>query len=321
MGYPSNVKILVTGCLGFVGYKLSEMLTSKGHEVHGVDGMEEAAYSALSRIQNLDQLRQRTNFYFHQDSWPSLEGSKILAKSDFDTVVNLAALPGLNTSWIEPEKIFRSNVALVQDILNSISNSESRTHFVHASTSSVYGSRVPNDENGALQPVSPYGISKMAAEQLIDIYKPNLKQKPTVLRLFSLYGPGQRADMGYYRFIDQALRGEPLTIAGSLKQTRRNTFIDDAARAFVSIIEDKIDGTYNVVGDEEVSLKEAVHTIVKISGHSGNIQVIPARKGEQSSTNGSNLRLKTETGWAPKVSFEIGIQRQFEWQRSLPLGE
>lgn len=311
------MKILITGSLGFIGFRLCEMLLQRGHQVHGVDGMEDAGYSLEARLKNLAQLEKYPHFSFLRDYWPSKSSKDLLFDESLETVVNLAALPGLNTSWAEPEKLFLSNTALVQDLLNSMKIRVGDLHLVHASTSSVYGEAVPEYEDGNLAPVSPYGISKLAAENLIGVYSQYLSLPPAVLRLFSIYGPGQRSDMGYHKFIQQALGRKAINITGSMEQSRKNTFIDDAAMAFVLVIENRIGGTYNVVGDEEIRLDHAVSAIVDLTGHSGELSRLPSRFGEQNSTNGSNAKLKNFTGWRPATNFMAGITKQVEWQRGM----
>lgn len=313
----SGMKILVTGASGFIGFKLCKALISRGHTVLGVDAMEDAAYPVENRRRNSQALANTANFSLHLESWPSESSSRLLLDPKLETIVNLAAIPGLSTSWMEPEKLFRSNSALVQDILKAVNKRSGDVHLVHASTSSVYGREVPEHETGPLLPVSPYGVSKLAAENLISVYSENLLRTPAILRLFSIYGPGQRSDMGYYKFIDQALRNEPITITGSLDQSRRNTYVDDAVEAFVSVIESGIGGTFNVVGDEEVRLGKVVQTVIQLAGHSGDLIRLQNRPGDQQSTNGSNAKLKALTGWNPKTNLQEGIESQLEWQRSL----
>lgn len=309
------MQILVTGALGFVGYRLCRNLTDQGHNIIAVDGLEDAAYPNFGKLSNLEKLRKQPTFEFLGETWPSASSRRTVLDLELDVIVNLAALPGLNTSWQEPEKLFRSNAALVQDLLNSIVEKGTEVKLIHASTSSVYGTVVPEDEDGLLLPVSPYGVSKLAAENIIEIYTPYLSKAPAILRLFSLYGPGQRDDMGYHKFIRQALKNESIQITGSPLQSRRNTFIDDAVMAFVRVIESGVDGTFNVVGDDEITLGDAVKAITELADYSGQIVTVPARFGDQHSTNGSNSRLKAATGWSPKTDFQTGIKAQFEWQK------
>ena len=305
----------MTGALGFVGYRLSRTLINLGHHIIGVDGLEDAAYPNIGKLGNLEKLQKQPTFEFIRESWPSPSSKRTVLDSELDVIVNLAALPGLNTSWQEPEKLFRSNSALVQNLLTSLVEKGTEVKLIHASTSSVYGTVVPQDEDGLLLPVSPYGVSKLAAENLIKIYTPYLSKAPAILRLFSLYGPGQRDDMGYHKFIRQALNNEDIHITGSAKQSRRNTFIDDAVMAFVGVIESGVSGTFNVVGDDEITLEDAVKTITELADYSARIVKAPARFGDQHSTNGSNSRLKAATGWSPKTDFQTGIKAQFEWQK------
>lgn len=309
------MRTLVTGAAGFIGSHLCETLLADGHEVVGLDAFI-PYYPRGIKESNLDGFREHPKFSFHEmdlrndDLAPALEG--------VDTVFHLAAMGGLLLSWVRFDLYVSCNIQATQRLLEAVRNSGGVSQFIYASTSSIYGSDVTGPETTTPHPVSPYGITKLAGEHLVETYSREFNVPSSILRYFSVYGPRQRPDMGYYIFINNILQGEPIKIFGDGNQLRGNTYVTDIARAtYLAHRHFEPGAVYNVGGSEEVSANQVITLLEEITGRHANVRYIAPRPGEQSRTLADTTRAQQNLGFVPAVSLRNGLDNQVEWQRSL----
>jgi UDP-glucose 4-epimerase len=191
--------------------------------------------------------------------------------------------------------------------------------LVYASSSSVYGDAVsvPMREDAMVQPVSPYGVTKLAAEQLCYLYSVNHGVPATSLRYFTVYGPRQRPDMAFHRFFRAALHGEPIQVFGDGGQTRDFTYVDDAVAATIAAAErGHVGRTYNIGGGSRVSVNEVLEMVGRVSGRSLRIERASVQKGDMRDTWADTARARTDLGFAPAVSLEDGLTEEHRWLAS-----
>lgn len=305
---------LVTGTAGFIGSHLSERLIADGHSVIGVDAFI-PYYPREIKERNLANLRNAERFTFHEldlrtaDLAPLLHGA--------DAVIHLAAMAGLLRSWQEFESYMTCNMFATQRLLAAAAQSGVR-HFVQASTSSVYGRFATGDEQAPLAPISPYGITKLAAENLCRAYAQQFALPVTILRLFSVYGPRQRPDMGYNIFIRRILNGDLITVDGDGTDSRSNTFVADCVQGIALALaqpEKSVGETFNIGGGEEVTVNQVLSMLEELSGHEANVVHGPPRPGDQRRTVADTGKASALLGYAPRTRVIDGLAAQLAWQR------
>lgn len=224
-------------------------------------------------------------------------------------IVNEAAVPGLGPSWRYPNEYFKSNSAGVANLLQLIQGMD--VHFVQASTSSVYGLDASGDENSQCRPASPYGASKLAAEHLIQSHANEFGSRFTILRYYSVFGPNQRPDMAYATFCERLLSNETIPINGDGLQLRNNTFVSDIVNATVLAAEAAPSNeTFNVCGDEETTVINAVNILADELGAQAKIEYRPRVSGDQLRTRGINKKIKDSLGWSTSTALEDGLRSQ-----------
>lgn len=307
------MKCLVTGAAGFVGAHLCERLLRDGHTVVGLDAFI-PYYPRIVKEANLAPLRTRSGFTFHELDLRTDALDQVL--SGVDVVFHLAAMAGLIKSWTDFDLYESCNVVGTQRLLEAVRRQGRVQRFVNVSTSSVYGRFASGDEALPTRPSSPYGVTKLAAEHLCHAFA-EFGVPAIILRYFSVYGPGQRPDMGYYRFIQALLAGETITVFGDGLQVRGNTYIDDCVAATVASLNAPIGETYNVGGGETASVWEILAKLEKITGKKPKVTQGDARPGDQRSTFADTTKLLRHVGWKPVVSLEDGLARQVSWQEKL----
>lgn len=308
------MKCLVTGAAGFIGSHLCEQLLRDGHEVTGIDAFI-PYYSPAAKERNLASSLDRPKFRF---SRLDLRHERLeAALSDVEVVFHLAAMPGLVQSWTDFDGYWTCNVLATQRLLEAIRCSAPKLRrLVYASTSSVYGRFGSGDEGMPTKPISPYGVTKLAAEQLCRAYEEAHGLPVVVLRYFSVYGPRQRPDMGYHRFIRALLGDEPVVVYGDGQQVRGNTYVADCVAATLAAVAAYPGELYNVGGGETASVWDILHLLEKVSGRRAKVQQEPARPGDQRYTFADTAKLRRHLGWEPVTRLEEGLARQWEWQKS-----
>ncbi|HMC76443.1 MAG TPA: NAD-dependent epimerase/dehydratase family protein [Vicinamibacterales bacterium] len=312
------MKALVTGVAGFIGSHLAESLLDQGATVVGVDCFTDY-YARAIKEGNLEGLRGRERFRFVETA---IDRADLPALLDGVThVFHLAAQAGVRKSWGKDFRTYTSlNVEATQLLLETCVGLPLE-RFVHASSSSVYGDRaaIPMREDAVPQPVSPYGVTKMAAEQLGYLYHVNYRVPAVAMRYFTVYGPRQRPDMAFNRFIRAALKNEPITLYGDGGQTRDFTFVADAVAATIAAGERGVPGTaYNIGGGSRVSMNDVVQIIERIAGHPLKITREDAQKGDMRDTYADTSLARRDLGFAPTVTLEEGIQAEYRWLASSP---
>lgn len=309
------MRYLVTGAAGFIGSHLCERLLALGHDVVGLDCFV-PYYPKPLKERNLAEAKKHPKYRFvavdlrTDDVKPAVEG--------VDVIFHLAAMPGLVASWTNFDHYLSCNVTATQRLLEAVKGSKSLKRLVYGSTSSVYGKFASGDETLPTKPVSPYGVTKLAGEQLARAHLDTFGTPVSVLRFFSVYGTRQRPDMAYNIFIRALLLGEPITIFGDGQQVRGNTFVADCVEAVIASAIAPIGETFNVGGGEMVSVKDVLGKLEHIAGKTFTVRTEPARIGDQRHTFADTTKLRRQLGWEPKTTLDEGLAKQFEWQKSMP---
>ncbi|CAN5487913.1 N/A [soil metagenome] len=311
VGDGRALRVLITGAAGFVGSHLCEALLAGGHDVVGLDGFVASCARPLKEG-NLAGAWSHPRFRFCERDLAAdpLEG----CLDGIDVVVHLAAMAGLPRSWKEYQLYVDCNVIATQRLLEGCRNA-SLAKLVHISTSSVYGLDAVGDETCPTRPVSPYGVTKLAAERLVLAYVANHGVPATILRLFSIYGPRQRPDMAYNIFIDALRNGRPLTVFGDGLQSRSNTFISDCVRGTIQAIHGaEVGEIYNIGGREPIILNQAIEWISECLGVSPVVVNAPGRPGDQRHTLADTAKARASFGYRPRVPPRLGLRLQTAWQ-------
>ena len=312
------MKALVTGVAGFIGSHLAESLLEGGATVIGIDCFSDYYPRAIKEA-NLEENRRRQGFSFAETT---IQAADLPALLDGVThVFHLAAQAGVRKSWGKDFKTYTTNNVEATQILLEACVGRPLERFVHASSSSVYGDRaaIPMREDALPQPVSPYGVTKMAAEQLGYLYYVNYGVPVAAMRYFTVYGPRQRPDMAFNRFVRAALRDEPITLYGDGEQTRDFTFVADAVAATIAAAARGVPGTaYNIGGGSRVSMNDVIKIIERIAGHPLKVRREDAQKGDMRDTYADTSLARKDLGFVPKVSLEEGIQAEYRWLASSP---
>jgi len=307
------MKALVTGAAGFIGSTLSAALVDRGIDVIGVDCFTDY-YSRDVKEDNLARLRQHPKFTFVEAALQTADLESLL---DGVTVVyHLAAQAGVRKSWGDDFRIYTTNnVDATQRLLEAVKD-RPLSRFVYASSSSVYGdiAAIPMREDVRLQPVSPYGVTKLAAEHLCHLYHVNFGVPAVSLRYFTVYGPRQRPDMGFHRFIRAALTGGAITLFGDGQQTRDFTYVGDAVAATMAAGDRGTPGAvYNIGGGNRVSIAEVLDLIGQLTGRPLDIRRQSSEKGDMRDTFADTTRARTDFGFSPAHTLQSGLAAEVEW--------
>ncbi len=309
------MKCVVTGAAGFIGSHLCERLIHRGHEVIGIDSFV-PYYSPELKQQNVHWLKQHPRFVLHQHDLRYQPVHDLIQNADY--LIHLAAMPGLSASWTHFDDYMTCNVQATQRLLEAVRETQVKLQrFILGSTSSVYGKYASGDETAPAKPFSPYGVTKLAAEHLAHSYAENHGLPLVTLRFFSVYGPRQRPDMGYNKFIQAMLTNSPITLFGDGKQVRGNTYIHDCVAAIEASMQAPVHETYNIGGGEMANVWDILSLLERISKRKAIVQKAEARPGDQRYTMADTTRLSRATGWATQTPLEEGLTQQFLWQQRL----
>jgi UDP-glucose 4-epimerase len=308
------VKALVTGCAGFIGSTLSDRLLADGADVVGIDCFTDY-YPRSSKERNLAPALKHPRFRFLESSLLDADLPAVLR--DRTHVFHLAAQAGVRKSWGSDFTIYTvNNIDATQRLLEAATATPSLERLVYSSSSSVYGDRaaMPMREDALPEPVSPYGVSKLAAEQLCYLYFANFKVPAVSLRYFTVYGPRQRPDMAFHKFLRANIQDEPITLYGDGDQTRDFTFISDAVNANVLAATRGVPGrVYNIGGGSRVSVNEVLAMIARVTGRPPRVNVDSAQKGDMRHTYADTSRAREDLGYAPTVGLEQGLAAEHQW--------
>jgi len=307
------MRSLVTGVAGFIGSHLAERLIKEGHEVVGIDCFTDY-YARSIKENNLKELLQVSGFTFLEGNLLEVNLSDLLVGVDY--IFHQAAQAGVRSSWGDEFEIYTSNnILATQKLLEACKHSDIR-RFIYASSSSVYGDseELPLRERSLLKPVSPYGVTKLAAEHLCYSYWKNYQVPVISLRYFTVYGPRQRPDMAFHRFVRAILDGGEIEIYGNGEQTRDFTFISDAVSGNMLAMKSNAEGEiFNIGGGSRVSVNEVLDIIQNIAGKTAKIVYRDVQKGDVRHTLADTNKAKKHLGYIPEVDLKTGLKEEWKW--------
>lgn len=310
-------KALVTGAAGFIGSHLVEGLLDAGYEVTAIDSFTDY-YDIRLKKDNVERYSGRGGVTFVAQSINDVKLSELLDGVDY--VFHLAAQAGVRASWGEKfEDYIDCNVRATQRLCEAAKN-KPLEKFVYASSSSVYGetAELPMKEDSPTRPVSPYGVTKLDAENMCLLYRKNYGLPAVCLRYFTVYGPRQRPDMAMHRFLRGAMTGTPVDIYGNGEQTRDFTFVSDIVAANLQAMHYDGDETvFNVGGGTRTSVNVVLDLIGRHvpSGCEFDVRHEDRERGDVTHTFADTSRARSELGYAPKTPVDEGLEKQAEWMR------
>src|SRR6266700_1074616 len=306
-------RVLVTGAAGFIGSHLCERLLGDGHEVTGIDSFSDY-YERGRKEQNLETLRRDGRFTLEELDLVAADLSKPLRGAK--VVFHLAGQPGVRPSWGGHfDRYVQDNIVATQRLLEAL-REVAVERLVFASSSSVYGDAemFPTKETALPRPVSPYGMTKLAAEHLTFVYLRNFGIPATSLRYFTVYGPRQRPDMAFVRFMDALVKGHEIEIYGDGEQTREFTFVSDAVDGTVKAASaDVVGQIVNLGGGSRVTINRVLATLEDISRLQARRKFLPAAPGDPRHTGASINVARERLGWEPRVALREGLTKQWQW--------
>jgi nucleoside-diphosphate-sugar epimerase len=311
------MKALVTGAAGFIGSTLAELLVDAGHDVTGIDCFLDY-YPREAKERNLESLRASPRFRLVEASLVDTDLAPLV--SGVDWVFHQAAQAGVRSSWGDDFRIYSDNNVFATQRLLEACRATSLKKFVYASSSSIYGDSedLPSRETSTPKPVSPYGVSKLAAEHLAWLYWKNYGLPTVSLRYFTVYGPRQRPDMAFHRFINSVMDDEPIVLYGDGEQSRDFTFVADIAEANVAAAASNAVGSvYNLGGGSRTTVNEVIATIGGLVGREPRVDRREVQKGDVKHTAADTSAARRDIGFAPRVTLAEGLARQVKWQKDV----
>jgi nucleoside-diphosphate-sugar epimerase len=318
---PLNGHCLVTGVAGFIGSHLAERLLDEGCTVLGVDGFTDY-YAESAKRRNLEKLSGRKGFELRTADLARDDASELLAGARF--VFHQAGQPGVRASWGDDFAIYlRDNIQATQKLLEATRRSDGLERFLYASSSSVYGNamELPVAETALPRPFSPYGVTKLAGEHLCNLYHANFGVPVVSLRYFTVYGPRQRPDMAFTKFMRALLEDTPISIHGDGEQTRDFTFVSDAVEANLrgasAAAGVACGNVYNVAGGSTVTVNEVIKTLEDITGRRATVTHLPDQEGDARHTFADTSAAERDLGFKSKVQLAEGLRAQWDWVREV----
>jgi UDP-glucuronate 4-epimerase len=312
------VQYLLTGVAGFIGSYVANHLLDLGHQVVGVDNLNDA-YDIRLKIWRLDQLNKRDDFtYFRSDVSDMVSIKEVWKDRRFDAVVNLAARAGVRQSVQDPWIYFETNVTGTLNLL-TLCLEHGVKKFVQASTSSLYGADNPrpfSEEADISRPLSPYAASKGASELICHTYHYLHGIDITILRYFTVYGPAGRPDMSIFRFVQWVAEGRPVIIYGDGEQERDFTFVEDIARGTVLALRSVGYEVINLGSDHPVKLIEVLRRIESLLDRKAQIDWRDEAPADIRATWADISKAGSILGWEPQISFDEGLQACVEWYQN-----
>ncbi|MEI7887193.1 MAG: NAD-dependent epimerase/dehydratase family protein [Actinomycetes bacterium] len=309
--------ILVTGCAGFIGSHTTERLLLDGHQVRGVDCFTDNYDPALKKA-NLRTAMGNPNFELSEADLVTADPHALL--SGIDAVLHLAGQPGVRDSWASGFEIYvQRNIEATQRLLEA-AKSTNISRFAAASSSSVYGNAetYPTTERAVPQPVSPYGVTKLAAEHLCSLYAKNFDVPTVSLRYFTVYGPRQRPDMALRRMIDLSLADKPFPLFGDGSVSRSFTYIEDVVEAnLAALFSAAPSGSVcNIANESTASMTELIDLVGHALGQPVRLDHLPAAAGDAQRTGGSSALAQELLGWSPSTPLDAGVAEMVDWCRT-----
>ncbi len=310
------MRVLVTGAAGFIGSSAAETLLRRGDAVVGVDCFLDY-YPRAAKERNLAGMRGNPDFEFIEADLASCDLVALL--EGIDGVLHFAAQAGVRASWGRDFEIYaRANVLATQRLLESCREQPRPPRVVYSSSSSIYGDAAdfPTTEVTLPRPISPYGVTKLAGEHLCRLYAVGMGVPSISLRYFTVYGPRQRPDMAFHRFLRAHLAGEPIVVFDDGEQTRDFTFVADAVAANLRALEHGEPGAaYNVGGGSRVSVNHVLDMIGELTGRKVVVERRERQKGDVRDTHADTRAATRDLGWTPAVSLREGLTAELAWVR------
>jgi UDP-glucuronate 4-epimerase len=309
-----QMRAMVTGCAGFIGSHLTESLLKDGIDVLGVDCFN-SNYPRADKLLNLRRAREYEGFDFLPIDLSRGDLAELV--QECDVVFHLAGEPGVRASWGRTfEPYLANNILATQQLLEAMRSCPDR-RLVYASSSSVYGQaeRMPTCETDLPAPFSPYGVTKLGAEQLCHLYHGNYGVQTVSLRYFSVYGPRQRPDMAFHKFCRAIADGEEIVVFGDGEQTRDFTFVQDvvAATRMAATAPGAVGGVYNIGGGTRTSVNETLELLSELSDRPLQVKRAAAQDGDVRDTGADTTRARADLGWKPRVALREGLEAELEW--------
>ena len=311
------MKSLITGVAGFIGSHLAEKLLQAGHEVLGVDKFLDN-YPREFKDSNLAFIAGHSQFTFLNQDLLASDLKNLMSGVSY--VFHLAGQPGVRSSWGRDFAKYSENNLMATQMLLEAAKELKLAKFVYTSTSSVYGDTddLPMREEGRTRPVSPYGVSKLAAEHLCYLYWQAFGVPTVSVRLFTAYGPRQRPDMFFHIFMRALTRGDEVPLYDDGEQTRDFTFCSDIVNGIVAgALYPGSGDVFNLGGGTETSLLGAIAMIEKITGLKAKLKRFDRQKGDVRHTHASIEAAKGKLGYAPRVRLEEGLSQEWDWIKTL----
>ena len=311
------MRSIITGVAGFIGSHLAEKLLELGQEVVGVDKFLDN-YARDFKDSNLSQFVNHPSFKFINDDLVNIDLRQLLIQTDY--VFHLAAQPGVRSSWGDEFSHYSHNNILATQVLLEACKQVKVRKFVYASSSSVYGDTddLPMRESGGTRPVSPYGVSKLAAEHLCYLYWKAVGMPTVSLRFFTVYGPRQRPDMFFHILMRRLLLGDEIPLYDDGEQSRDFTYCKDIVDGLTAAAFYPGSGeVFNLGGGGEITLLKAIEMVEKISGRKAKLKRFDRQKGDVRRTRASLDLANKKLGYKPSILLEEGLARQWEWISAL----
>ncbi len=311
------MKVLITGVAGFVGSHLAEKLLSENYDVVGIDKFLDN-YPRRFKQKNLGSFLKHPNFQFLEEDLLQVNLGELL--KDVSYVFHLAAQPGVRSSWGDEFIEYSQNNIMATQLLLEAGKESCVKKIVYASSSSVYGDTddLPMREEGNTRPVSPYGVSKLAAEHLCYLYWKAYGLPTVSLRFFTVYGPRQRPDMFFHIFMDRLRKNEEVPLYDDGEQTRDFTYCGDIVDGLLgAALYPGAGEVFNLGGGTESSVLNAIHIVEKISGREAKLKTFERQKGDVRHTRARLDSATEKLRYCPKVSLEEGLSQQWHWIQTL----
>lgn len=308
------MKILVTGAAGFIGSHLCEkLLENDSNEVIGIDCFIGPTPCSLKK-KNIEGLEKNPRFQLINDNLLLINFVELL--DNLDIIYHLAAIPGVRSSWGKDfDPYVTNNIIATQRLLEACKATNIK-QFIYGSTSSVYGEKIGKvSEDLVPEPLSPYGVTKLTGEHLCYVYKESYGVPVTILRFFTVYGPRQRPDMAFHRFIKQILDDAPITIFGDGMQTRDFTYIDDCVNGTAAVMGkyNLIGETINIGGKERTSVLDIISLLEQISGREIKKNFSKKLHGEPMHTWADISKAEKHLQYAPATSLKLGLTQEYDY--------
>ncbi|MNW38604.1 dTDP-glucose 4,6-dehydratase [compost metagenome] len=307
---------IVTGAAGFIGSTLVKTLLEKGYIVTGIDSLTDY-YDVKIKLGNLEQNKLHPNFKFIHGSIAEMDWGKLYQENEY--VFHLAGQPGVRSSWGTDFQIYtKNNIEATQIMLQAAIGQSNLKKFVYASTSSVYGDaeQFPTSETIQPRPISPYGVTKLAGENLGYLYFKNYNIPFVALRFFTVYGPGQRPDMAFQILFNAIKSNNAFRVYGDGKQTRDFTFVEDIVHGnCLAALHAEPGQVYNLGGGSRISMLEVFEYVKDITGVDFKIDFLPSQKGDAKNTSADITKAHRVFGYSPSFDLKEGLKKQWEWNR------